>query len=336
MQETLRKYRRAIRQGKVNPLVHWDGQTSGLLMDSTSADVPLCMLDFACYRLEDGPFTIKTREREFAFLPVNGQFEVQVDSQVFQGRRDGGPFAGLPGQSNASAVYAPADANVQLSGQGEMICFSAPAAGHKPPAYVQPGQRPNMSRGTGLWLREVVSLFSPEDVSTVLVGGETYSPPGLWSGTPLHVHDQHLIDQGQSDHEEIYYHLARITQGEWGPFGVQMLFDNDGLDQAYVIHDHDAFAIPGGAHPVIAGPNSDMLYMWALAGPSPKLAMLDIPEFAYLKKVGELLDSLTAERPRAALSAREFQRLVSESKLLAHEAHVLRMHLKQQGINIQD
>ncbi len=335
MQKTLQKYRRAIRQGKINPLVHWDGQTSGPLLDSTSADVPLCLLDFACYRLEDGPFAIQTREREFAFVPVSGQFEVRVDSQVYQGQREGGPFAGLPGRSNASAVYAPADAVVQLSGNGEMVCFSAPAAGHKPPAFVQAGERPNVPRGTGVWLREVVTLFTPEDVSTVLVGGETYSPPGLWSGTPLHVHDEDAIEKGQSDHEEIYYHLARVTQGEWGPFGVQMLFDSDGLDQAYVIHDHDAFAIPGGAHPVIAGPNSDMLYIWALAGPGSRLAMLDIREFAYLKKVGEILDQVTANRPRSPLSTGEFERMVAEANLHAHEAHVLRMHLKQQGVDVQ-
>ena len=43
-----------------------------------------------------------------------------------------------------------------------------------------------------------------------------------------------------------------------GPFGVQMLFDGAGLDQAYM--SHNAFAIPGAAHPVVSGPASDMLY----------------------------------------------------------------------------
>ena len=111
----------------------------------------------------------------------------------------------------------------------------------------------------------MVTLFTPDDVSTVLVGGETYSPPGLWSGTPLHVHDKNDLANGQSDHEEVYYHLARVNDGPWGAFGVQLLFDDQGLDNAYMIHNRDAFAIPGAAHPVVAGPNSDMLYVWALA-----------------------------------------------------------------------
>jgi 5-deoxy-D-glucuronate isomerase len=336
MHKTLETYRKDIHVGRIDPLVHWDGQKSGLLLDSASPDVPLSLLNFACYRLEDGPFTIETSEREFAFVPVSGKFEIKVGPEVYAGQRQGGPFATLPGQSNASAVYVPADSKVELSGIGEMTCFSTPADGHKPPAFVRQGTCPTLPRGTGVWLREVITLFTPDDVSTVLVGGETYSPPGLWSGTPLHVHDQDAPELGQSDHEEVYYHLARITDGDWGPFGIQMLFDDAGLNKSYVIHDHDAFAIPGAAHPVVAGPNSDMLYIWALAGPSSQLAMMDVPEFAYLKKVGELLDLLTDQRRRRPIGRKEFDQLVSANKLKDHEAHVLRMHLKQQGIEIGD
>lgn len=335
MQKTIEEYRRAIQAGQINPLIHWDGRSSGLLLDSQDPEVPLSMLDFGVYCLEDGPFSVETGEREFAFVPVEGQFEVRVGSEVYSGSRQGGPFATLPGQSNASAIYVPADAVVQLQGAGEMSFFSAPAKGSKPPAFVRPGDRENVVRGSGCWLREVVTLFTPEDVSTVLVGGETYSPPGLWSGTPLHVHDLDDPHQGQSDHEEVYYHLARVTDGRWGPFGLQMLFDDEGLDQSYVIHDHDAFAIPGAAHPVVAGPNSDMLYVWALAGPGEQLAMYDVPEFSYLKKVGAVIDQLAQSHQRPALSRADFERIVSEQGLTGEQVHVLRMHLRQQGHRIE-
>jgi hypothetical protein len=63
--------------------------------------------------------------------------------------------------------------------------------------------------------------------------------------------------------------------------------------------------------------------------------MQDVPEFAYLKKVGEILDTVTAERPRQPLSETEFRRLAHEGGLNDSQAHVLRMHLKQQGVEIR-
>jgi len=214
------------------------------------------------------------------------------------------------------------------------VLFSAPARGDKPPAYVQPHSRKNLRRGTGVWHRDVITTFTPDDVTTNLVGGETYSPPGLWSGTPLHVHDRDDLARGQSDHEEVYYHLARVTEGKWGPYGVQMLFDDQGLDKCYMIHNRSAVAIPGAAHPVVAGPASDMLYIWALAGASDKLAMLDIPEFAYLKKVGEVIDELEAQRGTRGVTAREFEALCRKHNLSGEQTTICRLHVQERGFRV--
>jgi len=335
MESTLRKYRQAIQSGQINPVVHWDGKTSGWIFEPTREDVPLDVMGFAAYRLDDGPFTLSTGENEFAIVPVNAKFEITVGSMTFRGDRSEGPFAALPGPSNACAVYIPRDATFTMAGVGEVVLFSAPAKGDKPPAYVPPGSRPNLRRGTGVWRRDVITVFTPEDVTTHLIGGETYSPPGLWSGTPLHVHDKDDLAAGQSDHEEVYYHIARVTDGEWGPYGVQMLFDNQGLDKAYVIHHRSAVAIPGGAHPVIAGPCSDMLYVWALAGASERLAMLDVPEFAYLKAVGEIIDEFEARRPAAKISAEEFRAACRVRALDETQMLICRLHLEQRGFQIE-
>ena len=113
-----------------------------------------------------------------------------------------------------------------------------------------------------------------------------------------------------------------------------MLFDDRGLDNAYVIHNRDAFAIPGAAHPVIAGPNSDILYIWGLAGKGSTLKMLDVQEFAYLKEVGDILDKVTADRPRKPLKKADFKRLAAEGGLDGEQAHILAMYLKQLGIDV--
>jgi len=336
VRQTLEKYRARIRKGEVNPLVHWDGKKSGMIFDPERDDVPLSMLGFGACRIDAAGFKLSTREREIAFVPIEGEFEFRIGPEQFKCRREGGPFATLPNSTNAYAIYAPADSTVEIKGNGEVVYFTAPAVGHKPPAMVKPGDRDNVVRGTCVWRRKVVTLFTPEDVTTVLVGGETYSPPGLWSGQPLHVHDVDDPQHGQSDHEEVYYHLARCTDGQWGPYGVQMLFDDKGLDNAYVIHNRSAFAIPGAAHPVVSCPNSEMLYVWALAGIGPALYMLDIPEFAYLKKVGELLDKLIQDRPRNPVAQADWQRVISSAGLSQDQARILRMYLKQQGVEVSD
>ena len=334
MQRTLAQYRRGIQEGLVNPLVNWDGQSSGILFDPADEGTPLSTMAFGAYRLDDGPFTVETAEKEYVLVPVDAAFEVSVAGRTFAGHREGGPFARMPEASNACCIYVPPDETFTMTGTGELVLFAAPARGVKPPVYVAPGDRENVRRGAATWHRDVVTLFTPQDVTTNLVGGETYSPPSLWSGTPLHVHDADEPAQGQSDHEEVYYHLARVTEGPWGAYGVQLLFDDRGLDKAYRIGHRSAFAIPGAAHPVVAGPVSDMLYVWALAGPSDELAMMDVPEFAYLKAGGEIIDQFDAGRGCATISRAEFDAAADAKNLSADQRKIVELHLRERGFEI--
>jgi hypothetical protein len=114
-----------------------------------------------------------------------------------------------------------------------------------------------------------------------------------------------------------------------------MLFDDAGLDQAYIVHHRDAFAIPGAAHPVVTGPCSDMLYIWALAGRSDELLMVDVPEFAYLKRVEALMNEVEAARPRQGLPANEFVRLATKHDLNDAQQTTARLHLAERGIHVQ-
>ncbi len=335
MRHTLAKYRQGIQDGKINPLVNWDGRTSGTIFDPADEATPLETMTFGGYRLDDGPFTIATGADEYVLVPIDATFEVTVAGRTFSGGRSGGPFAALPVGSNACCVYVPPDETFTMTGSGELVLFAAPARGAKPPAYVAPGERPNLRRGTATWHRDVITLFAPQDVTTNLVGGETYSPPSLWSGTPLHVHDKDDPASGQSDHEEVYYHLARVTDGAWGAYGVQMLFDDQGLDKAYRIGHRSAFAIPGAAHPVVAGPMSDMLYVWALAGPSDELGMQDVPEFAYLKAGQEMIDRFENERGTTGIPRATFDAAADAQGLSSEQRKIIELHLRERGFEIR-
>ena len=72
MEKTLQDYRERIRSGEINPLVRWDGTTTGLIFDPDDDKTPLSMMGFGCCRLDDGPHKIETGEREIALVPIDG------------------------------------------------------------------------------------------------------------------------------------------------------------------------------------------------------------------------------------------------------------------------
>jgi len=336
MQSSLFKYRPGIQSGKMQAHVRWDGKASATIFDAADPTVPLDYMSFGVYRLEEGPFELSSADREFVFMPVEGEYDFRIADHHYTGSRAGGPFATLPEKSNASAVYVGRDQTAKLSGNGVMIWFAAPANGVKPAAFVAPGQIEQVSRGKGVWHREVITLAGTSDLSTNLIAGETYSPPGLWSGTPLHTHDKDEPHKGEADLEEIYFHVARNTDGQWGSYAVQLLFDSEGMNQAYLLHNYDAIAIPGGAHPVVAGPTSDVLYFWALASSKPTdLKMKDVPEFGYLHGVAAILDALEQERGRTPVKAERLARMADEQKLDDSGREMLRQHLMERGFRIE-
>jgi 5-deoxy-D-glucuronate isomerase len=335
MQSTMEKYGEGITAGRIDPLVQDDGRISGLLLDPRRPEVPLELLGFGIYRLERDFIGEETKEREMVLVPQTGAFEIEIDGKRFTGARQGGPFAPGPGKSNASAVYVPRNARLRIRGSGEMAFFTAPALGDKPPFYLPPEAVTVISRGEWIWRRDIVSLIGPGNASTNLVVGETYSPPGYWSGTPLHRHDCHSPSTGESDHEEIYYHRFSWQKGgadEFGPYGVQLLMDGERLRKAFLLTNRSIFAIPGGCHPVVASPVSALLYLWALAGRNGEVRMKDIPEFAHLKSFERIFHELDGEgSTKKTITRAAFDRLCAAEALTAEQVRLLEEMVKERG-----
>jgi 5-deoxy-D-glucuronate isomerase len=339
MESTMKKYAGRIEQNKVNPLITDDGSIDGLIMDPQREEVPLEIIGFGIYRLGPAYSRHETHEKEVVLIPQNGEFEIEIDEKRFIGGRLGGPFAVAAGSTNASAVYIPCNARFSIRGKGEMAFFEAPAIEEKNPFYMRPGEVQVVSRGEWIWRRDVISLISPKNGSSNLIVGETFSPPGFWSGTPIHQHDSNRPSQGESDHEEIYYHRfgwRRGTEERFGAYGVQLLMDGKGLNKAFLISDRSIFAIPGGSHPVVASPVSDLLYLWGLAGRGGELAMRDIPEFAYIKRFEEIFKELEKGRMTTAVAAPVFGGLVEKYGLTERQKNVLSIMLREKGFEIPE
>ena len=242
-----------------------------------------------------------------------------------------------PGKSNASALYVPCNSELRIRGRGEIVFFEAPALKEKTPFYFSRQEAKVVSRGAWVWRRDIVNLISPKDASTNLVVGETYSPPGFWSGTPLHVHDKDNLPAGESDLEEIYYHRMSPLKREgdlFGPYAIQLLFDGEMMMKSYLLGDKSIFAIPGGSHPVVASPVAELLYLWGLGGRGSDLAMRDIPEFKYLKAFEEAFHRV-AGAPSNVISGGQWETLCTSFGSTEDQKKLLKVMLQEQGFKVE-
>jgi 5-deoxy-glucuronate isomerase len=336
MKETMKKYADRIERNEINPHVRYNGQTSGLILDPCQEEVPLEIMGFGIYRLGTNLITRETKEKEVVLVPQEGKFEAEVNGKKFHGKRTGGPFSVGPGQPNASALYVPCNARFSLRGNGEVAFFEAPALKEKSLFFLSNEDVKVFSRGDWIWRRDVIPLISPKDASSNLIVGETYNPPGFWSGTPMHQHDNGR--PGESDHEEVYYHrfhLGKKPGDQFGPYGVQLLMDGITLAKAFLIWDKSIFAIPGGCHPVVASPVSELLYLWGLAGRGDELMMRDIPEFLYLKSFEEIFKKVEGNGTKRVLPKERFKSLCKTYPFTEGQSGLLAVMLREKGYEIE-
>jgi 5-deoxy-glucuronate isomerase len=336
MQRTLKKYAWKIERGEVNPHIRYDGKKSGLILDPLRKDVPLEILGFGIYQLCPHFISRETEEKEIVLVPQEGKFEAEVNGKRFFGKRTGGPFRAASGKSNASALYIPGDSRLRIRGKGELAFFEAPALQEKPAFFLSNRQVQSVSRGEWVWRRNVTPLISPKDASSNLVVGETYSPPGFWSGTPPHLHDKQDPHAGESSHEEVYYHRfnwRKRPRDQIGPYGVQLLMDGKSLRKAFLIGEKSIFAIPGGAHPVVASPVSELIYLWGLAGRGESLMMRDLPEFAHLKSFEEFFKSIE-EMGKTNIRSKKFNAMCASFSLKGEQKLLLAAMLREKGYEI--
>jgi len=334
----MKKYAERIERNEINPHFRYDGNQSGLILNPLDEDTPLELLGFGIYQLDSNSVIRETEEKEIVFVPQNGEFEVELRGKKFCLKREKGPFPKKPKMSSASALYIPCHSKVILQGQGEIAFFEAPAFEEKSPFFLSTQDVKVSSRGEWVWRREVATLITPQDASSNLVVGETYSPPGFWSGTPVHKHDKDQPSLGESDHEEIYYFRFREKirpDGQFGPYGVQILMDEVGLKKAYLIEDRSVVAIPGGCHPVVTSPVSDLLYLWGLAGRGNRLVMRDLPEFIYLKYFEEIFKKLDEAKWGKIISQKNFQNLCSSYPLTDDQINLLILMLREKGFEFE-
>ncbi len=180
----------------------------------------------------------------------------------------------------ASAVYVPPRTSYTIRAERDLeIALCRTKANRRSAPYlVQQDEVRVRTIGRGNWRRKVHDIIYDNVPAQRLVLGETFNPPGNWSSSPPHKHDIHNPPH-EALMEEIYFFKVQPGQG----FGIQRLYNNRGIDEAYPIANNDAIMIGGGYHPVVAAPGYKLYYLWFLAGKGRKLIPRDDPDHGWLK-----------------------------------------------------
>ena len=123
--------------------------------------------------------------------------------------------------------------------------------------------------GEGNFKRKVRVVLGGNGPARRLRGGETINQPGQWSSWPRHSFDNQpeLADQ----FEEFFIYFTRPKEG-WALQRSDGTFvDSKYREQTMLVRNGDYAVLPLGDHPIVAGPDTTLLYVWFYISPIPKI-----------------------------------------------------------------
>ena len=141
--------------------------------------------------------------------------------------------------------------------------------GRSIPTVIRPQDVQVHTIGEGHYLRTVREVLGGEGPALRLRAGETLNPTGLWSSWPHHDFDANVKLAPQF--EEVFLYFTK-PRGGWGLQRRAGLYSSlQRVDDVIVVKNGDAAILPLGEHPIVAGVDSQVLYVWFYTSPIPKL-----------------------------------------------------------------
>lgn len=136
------------------------------------------------------------------------------------------------------------------------------------PAVIRPQDVIVHQIGEGHFLRTVREILGAGGPAVRMRAGETINPVGLWSSWPHHDFDAN--PDLAPRFEEVFLYFTKPKEG----YGLQRregLYSNlQRVDDVIVVHNGDAAVLPLGDHPIVAGVDASLLYVWFYISPIPK------------------------------------------------------------------
>jgi len=123
--------------------------------------------------------------------------------------------------------------------------------------------------GEGNYKRKVRVMLGGNGPAARLRGGETINEPGQWSSWPRHSFDNQSELANQFEEFFMYFTLPKegyALQRCDGHF-----VDEEFREQTMLVRNGDYAVLPLGDHPIVAAPDSKVLYVWFYISPIPKI-----------------------------------------------------------------
>ena len=156
-----------------------------------------------------------------------------------------------------------------LLGPCEAAVYTAPTERDSTAHYVTSEAVKVNSAGVSDWKRDIYLGMGEDSPATMMMVGETESPPGNWSGFPPHRHTEQNPPQEQR-YEELYYFKFKPATG----FAVGGIYQDasnrPGTAKLLLVEDGQVFDAPAGFHFISPCPGYRLRYTWALGGPGKK------------------------------------------------------------------
>jgi 5-deoxy-glucuronate isomerase len=270
--------------GTVDSDVGWGAEANGIFRRGpetlgyepvlTPDNGPLRELEVGRIRLEaeHGGYTGATGDREALLHVLVGECTIEVDGdwghsshERLGERRD--VFSGLP----TSVLVRPGCTYTitATSRTADLALASLPVeAPSAEPVVIRPQDVREHLIGEGYYERTVREVIGGDGPAQRIRAGETINPVGRWSSWPHHDFDANRDNAPLF--EEVFLYFTKPREG-WGIQRRTGLFsDLAAIDDVFVFRNGDAAVLPLGDHPVVAGVQSEILYVWFYVSPIPK------------------------------------------------------------------
>ena len=123
--------------------------------------------------------------------------------------------------------------------------------------------------GQGNFKRTVRVILGGDGPAKRLRGGETINDKGQWSSWPRHEFDFH--PELAKEFEEFFLYFTNPKDGYALQRADGTFSDGEFREQTQLVRNGDYAILPLGDHPIVAAPNTRVLYVWFYISPIPKI-----------------------------------------------------------------
>ena len=123
--------------------------------------------------------------------------------------------------------------------------------------------------GLGNFKRTVRVILGGNGPAKRLRGGETINDKGQWSSWPRHSFDDH--PELAKEFEEFFLYFTNPKDGYALQRADGTFSDGEFREQTQLVRNGDYAILPLGDHPIVAAPDTKVLYVWFYISPIPKI-----------------------------------------------------------------